>query len=365
MNIAIIGGGIFGAMTAIRLAECGETVSLFERLPGLMQGASFNANRLHMGFHYPRDEETARQCLRSFQRFREEFESAILPGVTNSYFIAREGSLTTPDDFLAFCGRIGLSCKPIELDQFNPAVKNVALGVMTDELIYDSAVLHRLMTERLQRSGVSIHVGSNVTDITRDGANKFELAVEAAGKARFDAVVNCSYYEINRLTARLGHAIEARQYEYTAVAIVALDLPAPVSMTVIDGPFMALLPFSQTGDHLLYHVRHSVITQTDEPLLDPKWLDPDASPFASVNREQWYKTLLDSCCEFVPALRGARLKRILQGPRMVLADREDTDARPSIVTAHERGYITILSGKVDHSIWVADEVARTLGCVRG
>ena len=364
MNIAIIGGGVFGAMTAIQLAEFGETVSLFERLPGLMKGASFNANRLHMGFHYPRDEETARQCMRSFQRFREEFESAILEGVTNAYFIASEGSLTSPGDFLAFCSRIGLFCKTIELDRFNPAVNNVALGVMTDELMYDPAVLHRLMTERLQRSGVSIHVGSSVTDITRDGTNGFELSLEAEGKPCFDAVVNCSYPEINRLTARLGHGIEARLYEYTAVAVVEPDLPAPASITILDGPFMSLLPFGKTGHRLLYHVQHSVIAQAREPLLDPEWLDPDASPFASVNQELWYRMLLKSCCEFVPALRGARLKRILQGPRMVLAYREDTDARPSIVTAHERGYITVLSGKIDHCIWVADEVARTLGCVR-
>jgi L-2-hydroxyglutarate oxidase LhgO len=70
MKIAVIGGGVFGAMTAARLAEVGETVSLFERLPALMQGTTSVANRLHQGFHYPRDDETARPMharLRSFQ----------------------------------------------------------------------------------------------------------------------------------------------------------------------------------------------------------------------------------------------------------------------------------------------------------
>ena len=46
MDIAIIGGGVFGVMTAIKLAETGQAVTLFERLPGLMQGASINANRV-------------------------------------------------------------------------------------------------------------------------------------------------------------------------------------------------------------------------------------------------------------------------------------------------------------------------------
>ena len=44
MNIAVVGGGAFGMMAAIRLAEMGEAVSLFERLPGLMEGVSSNAN---------------------------------------------------------------------------------------------------------------------------------------------------------------------------------------------------------------------------------------------------------------------------------------------------------------------------------
>ena len=84
-------------------------MSLFERLPVLMQGTTSLANRLHCGFHYPRHEETARQCMRGFNSFREAFGAAILPGVFNAYFIARENSLTSPSDFLEFCGRMKLA----------------------------------------------------------------------------------------------------------------------------------------------------------------------------------------------------------------------------------------------------------------
>jgi uncharacterized heparinase superfamily protein len=72
----------------------------------------------------------------------------------------------------------------------------------------------------------------------------------------------------------------------------------------------------------------------------------------------------DSSCKFIPALRECRLKGFVQGPRMVLAHRDDTDARPSIVTKHEDGYISVFSGKVDHCLWVAEEVASKLGCSR-
>jgi glycine/D-amino acid oxidase-like deaminating enzyme len=280
MKIAVIGGGVFGVMTAIKLGEMGQTVSLFERLPVLMQAASANANRVHLGFHYPRDEETARQCVRGFKKFKEEFASAVLPGVSNSYFIASEGSLTLSNDFLAFCSRIGLSYQDIELDGFQPSVTNVELGVMTDEVMYDAVTLRRLLIERLRSSRVDTFAGSEVINVSRTGKSGFEISIKDQGRARFDAVVNCCYADVNRLTARLGHRIETYQYEYAAVPIIEMDWPELTSITILDGAFMSLLPFGKAGQYLLYHVQHAVIAQDDGPLLDLAWLDPNTSPFA-------------------------------------------------------------------------------------
>ena len=363
MNVAVIGGGVFGAMIATALAEFGEKVSLFERLPVLMQGTTSVANRLHRGFHYPRHEETARQCMRGFNNFREAFASAILPGVSNAYFIASEDSLTSPRDFLEFCGRMNLPYRQIEPDEFIPRVKNVALGVITEEVMYDPGVLHRLLTDRLRCSRVEVRTGSEVIDIRRDGRG-FEVFTKFDCSTYFDAVVNCCYANRNRLTARLGHRIETPQYEYVAIPIIELDLPQLVSISILDGSFMCLLPFGNAGQYLLYHVDYGVIARSIAPFLDRRWLDPETSPFASVNKREWFDAQLASCCEFIPALRECRLKGFVQRPRMVLADSEDTDARPSIVTQYEPGYISVFSGKVDHSVWVAEEICSKLGVLR-
>jgi glycine/D-amino acid oxidase-like deaminating enzyme len=363
MKIAVIGGGVFGAMTATRLAKFGGTVSLFERMPVLMQGTSSLANRLHCGFHYPRHEETARQCMRGFNRFQETFAAAILPGVFNAYFIASQDSLTSPSNFLEFCQRMNLAYRQIEPDKFLPPVKNVALGVITDEVMYDPTILHRLLTDRLRRSRVEERTGSEVIDIKRDG-HGFEIFTQFGRPTYFDAVVNCCYADRNRLTSRLGHPTESPRYEYVAVPVVELDLPQPVSISILDGPFMCLLPFGAVGQYLLYHVDYGVIAREQDQFLDRRWLDPNTSPFAAVNKRKWFDAQLASCCEFVPALRDCRLKGFVQQPRMVLADSEDTDARPSIVTQHEPGYISVFSGKVDHSVWVAEEICNRLSCSR-
>ena len=365
MSIAVIGGGAFGVMCAIRLAEDGQRVSLFERLPDLMLGVTVNANRVHQGYHYPRDPETARQCRRGYQAFRQDFEAAMLPGVTNSYFIANERSLTSPDEFLAACRRNGLPYRVIDPAKYEPAVRNVSLGVETDEPMYDPAALRRLMIERLHAAGVTIHVGAAVADISRSVGGGFSISLADGSAAQFDAVVNCSYAEVNRLTARLGHEIETHHFEYVAVPVVEVNWPSPKSITVLDGLFACLLPFGAGRENLLYHVINCVIAESDSALLDRRWLDPATSPFAAVDTSRWYEAHLRECCEFVPALRDCRLAGIVQGPRVVFADRAATDGRPSRVTQHEPGYITVFSGKIDHCPWVADDVAESARRQRG
>ena len=86
------------------------------------------------------------------------------------------------------------------------------------------------------------------------------------------------------------------------------------------------------------------------------WLDPETSPFSVVDKSAYFSKMLDAAAEFVPALRNAILVGFLEGPRMVVAGRDDTDTRPSVVNLYDESYITIFSGKIDHSIWVAEDV---------
>jgi glycine/D-amino acid oxidase-like deaminating enzyme len=349
-------------MTAIRVAEAGQPVTLFDRRPTIMGAASFGANRLHMGFHYPRDDETVRQCQRGYERFRREFEAAIVKGVSNAYFIASEGSLTSSKDFLKFCDRLRLPFRQIDPDAFLPAVENVDLGVITEEVLYDAAILRPLMGDRLDRLGVETRLGCEVTDIWRQADGGFVLSTSDSAKPRFDAVVNCSYADVNRLTAKLGHSVARRQYEYVAAAIIEFPRSELTSITVLDGPFLSLLPFGGRGQYLLLHTHHSVIAREDASLVNPAWLVPHSSPFASLNKAQWFETLLESSRHFIPSVHNARLTGFQHGPRMVLSNAEDTDARPSHVTLHEPGYIAVFAGKVGHCMWVGDEVADKLGC---
>ena len=355
-SVAVIGCGIFGAMAAVRLAEQGAAVTVFERRSEPLKGASFNnQNRLHLGFHYPRDDETARQCIRGFQRFRDEFGACVLGGFVNAYFIASQGSYTTPADYLAFCERLGLRHERIDPAVFDPPVRNVELGVVCDEVVYDSAILADLVRERMSDAGVIPRFGTAVTEIHRCG-ERYSLQCEDQDAGTFDAVVNCTYADLNRLTQQLGHAPAMHQYEYTMVPILEWNHP-PVGITVMDGSFMTVLPFGKTGRFLMYHVEHTVVARTVAKQMPQSWLCEASLPSVAIDKVELFNRMREACVTYVPKLESARLVGFLQGPRVVLAKRDATDARPSIINRHEPGYLSVFTGKIDHCVWVADEIA--------
>ena len=56
----IIGGGIFGCLVALELSYLKRKVIILEQNSSLMIGATLNnQNKLHLGYHYPRDLNTA------------------------------------------------------------------------------------------------------------------------------------------------------------------------------------------------------------------------------------------------------------------------------------------------------------------
>jgi glycine/D-amino acid oxidase-like deaminating enzyme len=358
-RIAVIGCGIFGATIALKLQDEGHAVTVFERLPMPLAGASHNnQNRLHLGFHYPRARETAAQCIRGFAAFKAAYPDCVVTGFPNFYFIATEGSLTSPASYLAFCDALGLKYRTIELSRFEPRIAEVALGIITEEVVYDSARLRKRVDQRLIDSGADVQLGTEVTGAKERGG-QIVLTLSGGPTDAFDVVVNATYASSSRLAGSLGLPLVERQYEYTVVPII--DTPfGRTGITVMDGPFVSVLPYGASAHHLLYHVEHSVLARSVGHHIDPAWLDQATSPFARLDAEAVFRRMRDAACQFVPAFADARLVGFLHGPRMVLARRDDTDARPSIVDQPRPGYISVFSGKVDHCVSVANEVARRL-----
>ncbi len=360
-RIAVIGAGIFGCAVALELAHAGFAVTLFERRAEILTGATRNnLNRVHLGFHYPRHFGTARQSATGFKPFVESFEDAVLGGFPNAYFVAEEGSLTTSADYLAFCHRLGVPFEIIEPGAFDTEVLGCEAGIRCAEPVYDPDRLARLLAARIAEApALTLVRGAAIAAIEPRGEGHDLRLDDGAEAGRFDAVVNCAYADINRLTGQLGLALAAQQFEYTVVAVIEADLPR-LGFAVMDGPFTSLLPDADSGRFLLYDVEHSVVARMVDTMPDPSWREPREGPFAALDREALFARMRNAGARFVPALDRARLVGFLEGPRMVLAGHDDDDARPSQVRDYGGGYLTVFSGKVDHAVTVAAEVRERL-----
>ena len=77
-KIAIAGAGIYGATAAIRLAERGHQVSLYDPLGVMCAASAINQYRVHSGYHYPRSPETIMETLEARREFVQAFAPAIV-----------------------------------------------------------------------------------------------------------------------------------------------------------------------------------------------------------------------------------------------------------------------------------------------
>ena len=110
MQVKIIGAGIFGCVIAYELDRAGHDVIIIEQDSDIMQRASrCNHNRLHLGYHYPRSIETAKQSLDGLITFLTNYKDAIVSNFPNYYMIARENSHITSKQYIDFCDKININ----------------------------------------------------------------------------------------------------------------------------------------------------------------------------------------------------------------------------------------------------------------
>ena len=356
-RVAVVGGGIFGCLVSIELAGRGFTVNLYERNCDIMSGASLNnQNRLHLGYHYPRDDNTAIQCIKGFEEFKRLFPSCILEGFKNNYYISSRDSKVSLKRYIQFCERVGLPVSPVS-DDFPVSVRNVEGGISTDEVVYDSLLLAAEIRILLRRANVTVLCDHDISKVNKGRTGCYSLTVGDRKVGEFDKVINCTYANYNKFNKDLGLKDRLLQYEYTLVPIIRWREDA-VGITVMDGSFMTILPFGTSGKFLLYHVDHAVIASEVKHCLNQEWLTKSSSPSRFINKEEHFNIMLEACTEFVPALSSAQLVGFLEGPRVVFYNRDATDERPSVISLLDGdGFFSVFSGKIDHSIWVAKDVA--------
>lgn len=233
-EVLVIGGGA-GAFAAACLARHGFRVTLVERSPGLLTGASGrNGRRLHLGEHYsadvlPADDETSvntgRLCFLGAIALAEAF-----PGVVSRnpqwWQLIPTGSMTNADRYEEHLA--GLRTFQRALARLHPRVDELfgpaharhrrldpreygrfvsveaAAGYASPESVIDLAYLRRGLLRALTAAPVRIVVNTEVIALRAQGSG-YEATLRHvrsgdSGARCYDCVINATWHEIPTLS---------------------------------------------------------------------------------------------------------------------------------------------------------------------
>jgi len=338
-RIAVAGAGIYGATAAIRLAEQGQDVHLFDPL-GVMRAASaINQYRVHAGYHYPRSPETIRETLEARAEFIQAFGPAIVGNSRHYYAIPKKESRTPPHLYIKVMEEHGLSLKPCRPDWMNFDFIDCCYQV--EEHVYDPDVLRELVEKRIASLGIPFQ----------------QKAFAAEMRGDFDFVVWATY----------GMSASRRVFKIAKFQVaekMLIQLPPAlqgIALVVVDGPFTAFDPYGSSCRSLFgsaKNTNHWTTTNPDEPVPEPYASilnEPEFRPMPFTRFEAMRK----DCCATVPGAKDA----VYLGSRFtirVVEDNPESDRRILYVQDGAPGEIHIFSGKVVSAVKAARLVSERM-----
>ena len=353
-KIAIIGAGLLGVTVYLKLKKNGFDCTLFDKKKSILQGASTNnLNRVHFGYHYPRDEETANQSLKGYKSFKKFYPSSIIKKFDNYYFIAKKSRVSFLE-YLNFCKKNNLKFKEINLKKFYLKNQNLQGGIKVEEPIYDWKIIKQDLDKRIKKlKNNKIKLEESVLEITYK--KNYNLVTEKKNYL-FDIIVDASYEGSNKISKKI---ITSKKFVYQLVIVLEFTSKyfTKMGLALMDGKFFSFLPKGKSNKHILYHVKHSVLKNKISYEYPEKWIEAKiTNKKITVIKDK----IISSIKKYFPNLGIKFYKKIFLSARVLPINVDKTDKRVSKVIQIKKGYFKILSAKIDHSVDIADKIAKYL-----
>lgn len=358
--MAIIGAGIFGISCAVELAEMCEVV-VYEQNSEIMSGGTYGSQRRHhYGYHYPRSPETVRQCQVAEKDFIDVWGAAIVDGFPAYYAIAKENSLTTAEQFFAFCEALKL---PYEISYPSEEFldrSRVVTCVKTKEPAYDYFRLRELAKDKiLSNPHIQIKLRNTVVGCEfSETDNTKHVLVKAAGEVcreSFDFVINATYANHNVFCNWLGFAVPSLEFRLKELVIVELPRPQLLAVTVMDGPFVTIIPVGDSGRYYtLGDAKRSIHDIKFSPV-GPPWSKADIA-----GRVSRFPEMRENNPFFIPIIKDAKYIKSIFSILPILPNLGATDERITSVTDHGRGCWSVFEGKIITCVTAAKKIKLAL-----
>ena len=128
-RIVIIGAGIYGCSVFLKLKDNYECTIIDKNKEFLNGATSNNLNRIHYGYHYPRDQKTVDLCLKGYKSFKNLYPNSIINNFNNYYSISKDDkSKTNTKNYLRFLNKNKLFFKSKKLEFANNKILDIFEG---------------------------------------------------------------------------------------------------------------------------------------------------------------------------------------------------------------------------------------------
>lgn len=345
MKIAIIGAGFFGSTIALKLCKK-HSVDLFEKNKEILNKASkINQFRFHLGYHYPRSSKTLKEIKSSYKLFIKFFSNKVFERTINYYAVANKKSKVSFKKYLKILKKFRLKYK-ITNKKF-PEISNL---ILSEEKVLNYFKFKKILMEKLKKSRVNLYLKKEL--------NKKDIK-------NYDKVIVCTYSHNNILLENLTGKKKLNKNRYELIEKIIVKLPKKYknkSYVVVDGKFVCLDPYLGTKYHLLSDVKNSKleIVKKIKPIFrssKKRYLDDKIHKNLSISN---FKKFINHGSIYLPFLTKAKYIGSFFIVRTIKQNVEKTDERIGDIKNIDKKFISILSGKWNTCVNIANKVEKLL-----
>jgi hypothetical protein len=227
MSVLIIGAGWYGCHLAHILQKKNIEFVIVDKTNKIFEGSSSkNQNRLHLGFHYPRSEETIIESLNGHDKFLELYSDLVHAFEKNLYFISSKNSKIDAETYVKtmkkYTNRFSeySDILPIEIENVDNPV------IQVEEKLINPFKAQKFFRDTLNPFFVKIE--------NDDAFNSIDGIVQHFNK-KFDLVINCTYNHLQ--------PISYDHFELYVTLVYKINTPDTFAYTVMDGAFFSIYPY--------------------------------------------------------------------------------------------------------------------------
>jgi uncharacterized protein YbcC (UPF0753/DUF2309 family) len=333
LSIAVVGAGIYGSTIAIKLANFGHNVTLYDPLGFLQSASGINQFRIHRGYHYPRSGETINEIMECRFEFINEYSEAIIKNTKHYYAIPYEGTRTTPLEFESVMNEYSLPLvekKPkwMDLDFIQKCYE-------VDEDLYSPSILRDIIKNKIK----NLHIKY---------VDKFFRQKDVDN---YDKVVYATYGLLN------NDNFLFKEMKLQVVEKVLFKPPKELvktSLVLVDGPFTAFDSYENSELSLFgsaLHTCHWSSNNINDAVPD-KYLELLNKRSYEKHIDTKYDSMRSDAALSVPMINNSQYIGSKFTLRLLEND-TNTDRRVLKVSRKNNKEFYVFSGKVTSSVKAA------------